>query len=83
MKQSKTVSAIEATLNIGSGFIISVLVWQVLAGWYGYPMPLSRNLEITSIFTVVSVLRSYIWRRAFVAHLDRFLHRRLGAGYDK
>jgi hypothetical protein len=63
--QSRVESAIEATLNIGSGFIISVIVWQILAIHYGYDMPLSRNLEITSIFTVVSVTRSYIWRRAF------------------
>jgi hypothetical protein len=47
--QSRIESAIEATLNIGSGFIISVIVWQILAIHYGYDMPLSRNLEITDI----------------------------------
>jgi hypothetical protein len=63
--QTKTESAIEATLNIGSGFIISLVVWQLLAGYYGYDMPLSRNVEITTIFTLVSLTRSYIWRRLF------------------
>ena len=74
MEQSRIESAIEATLNIGSGFIISLIVWQVLAHWYGIPMPLTRNLEITSIFTVVSLTRSYIWRRIFNWKLRRKIH---------
>jgi hypothetical protein len=61
--QSRTESLIEAALNIGSGFVLSLVVWQILAGWYGIPMPLTRNLEITSIFTLVSLTRSYVWRR--------------------
>lgn len=69
--QTKTQSLIEATVNIGTGFIISVLVWQALARWYGYDMPLSRNLEITTIFTFVSIARSYLFRRLF-----NRLHRR-------
>lgn len=73
MEQSKTISAIEATVNIGSGFILSLIVWQILAGLYGIPMPLSRNVEITSIFTVVSLTRSYVWRRLFT-RFDRRLH---------
>lgn len=61
--QTRTESIIEAALNIGSGFILSLIVWQILAGVYDIPMPISRNLQITSIFTVVSLLRSYAWRR--------------------
>lgn len=63
--QTKMQSLIESATNIGSGFIVSVLVWQLLAKWYGYDMPLSRNLEITTIFTVVSLARSYVCRRGF------------------
>lgn len=74
MEQSKLESAVEATLNIGSGFVLSLVVWQILAGLYGIPMPLSRNLEITSIFTVVSLARSYLWRRIFNWKLRRKLH---------
>ena len=69
MEQTKLVSLIEVFLNIGSGFILSLFVWQILAGFYGIPMPLSRNVEITTIFTVVSITRSYIWRRFFNAGL--------------
>lgn len=39
---------------------------QVLvAWWYDLPLKFSQNVEITVIFTVVSVTRSYAWRRYF------------------
>jgi len=75
--QTKTISAIEAALNIGSGFIIALIVWQSLAAFYNIDMPIHRNLQITSIFTVVSLTRSYIWRRLFTVHLNDWLHRRM------
>lgn len=69
--QTKLGSALEAFLNIGSGFIIALIVWQGLAALYDIPMPLSRNLEITTVFTVVSLVRSYIWRRIFTTRRHR------------
>lgn len=65
MSQSRRMSLIEASLNTASGFVVSLIVWQLLCGWLGIPMPLGRNLEITGIFTVVSIVRSYLWRRLF------------------
>ena len=77
MQQTKAISAIEAVMNIGSGFIVAVILWQILAALYGIPMPLLRNLEITTIFTIVSMCRSYIWRRCFERWLNAWLHRML------
>ena len=77
MEQSKVESMIEAFFNIGSGFILSVIVWQILAHYLGIPMPLAKNLFITSIFTVVSLARSYLWRRFFNARLKRRIHESL------
>ena len=65
MSQLKSVSLLEACLNTASGFIVSLIVWHYVAQWYGIPMPLATNLEITGIFTVVSIARSYLWRRLF------------------
>lgn len=65
MSQPRLASFTEACLNTASGFIISLIVWHWVAKWYGIPMPLETNLEITGIFTAVSVLRSYVWRRLF------------------
>lgn len=65
MSQSRRFSLLEASLNTASGFIVSLIVWHWVAKWYGIPMPLTTNLEITGIFTVVSIARSYLWRRLF------------------
>lgn len=65
MTQSRRASLLEASLNTASGFVVSLIVWHYLASWYGIPMPFSTNLEITGIFTVVSIARSYLWRRLF------------------
>ncbi len=62
--QSKTHSLIEVLLNIGSGFVISVLLQQYLiTPIYHLPTSGSQNITITIIFTVVSVARSYFFRR--------------------
>lgn len=55
----------EACLNTASGFILAFVVWHFVALAYAIPMPLSTNLQITGIFTIVSVIRSYLWRRIF------------------
>jgi low affinity Fe/Cu permease len=69
MGQTKLVSLIEQLLNVASGFVLSVLVWQVVGPLFGYEVTLTANLGITSIFTAVSVVRGYIWRRFFNANL--------------
>ncbi len=67
MSQSRKMSFLEQLLNIGSGFIISALVWEfvVKPGWH-LQTSFTENLSITMLFTVVSLLRGYIWRRLFV-----------------
>lgn len=65
MRQTRLGSFTEACLNTASGFIVSLIVWHWVAKWFGIPMPLSENLKITAIFTVVSIVRSYLWRRLF------------------
>ena len=63
--QSKKYSAIESVANTAIGFIISLIIWHWLCKWYGIPMPFEQNLEITGIFTVVSIARGYVVRRLF------------------
>lgn len=65
--QSRRHSFVEACLNTASGYVVSFLVWQFIAGplVLGYRPDMSENFWITNIFTVVSVARSYIWRRTF------------------
>lgn len=72
MRQSRKESAVEAILNVGSGFVTAFLVWQLIAApLWGYEITLLDNLGLTTIFTVVSVVRSYIWRRFFERRIMR------------
>jgi hypothetical protein len=66
MEQTRLVSFIEANMNVLSGFFISLAVWVFLvAPLYELEVTYAQNLEITGIFTVFSVARSYIIRRFF------------------
>lgn len=65
-KQSRLVSFVEANMNVFSGFFISLAVWIFLvAPLYSIEVSYGQNLEITGIFTVFSVARTYIVRRFF------------------
>ena len=63
--QSRTHSAVEALLNIAAGFVVSLGITAVVLPAYGHQVTLAQNIEITSIFTVASLLRSYVLRRLF------------------
>lgn len=64
--QSRKASAVESIMNVGSGFIVAMLIWQLIANpLYGYNVSLLDNLGLTTIFTSVSLMRSYLWRRYF------------------
>lgn len=75
--QSRMISAIEALLSISSGFILALIVWQIMAKIYDIDMPLSRNIQITSVFTILSLLRSYMWRRLFTRYLNSWFNIKL------
>ena len=67
MKQSRLSSFLEQVLNVGSGFFVAMAVWHwVICPLYGIDVDLAENVQITGIFTVVSIARGYVWRRAFV-----------------
>lgn len=65
--QSKKHSLLEAVLNTTSGFLISLLTQWLVFPWFHFYPSLHENLTITAIFTVVSIARSYVWRRIFNA----------------
>lgn len=58
-------SVMEAVTNTLVGIVIAFATWQLVAALFGIPMPILRNLEITGIFTVVSIVRQLILRRLF------------------
>lgn len=64
--QSRVASLIEQLFNIGSGFLISLCVWEfIVKPVWELNTSFTENLAITALFTVVSIARSYAWRRIF------------------
>jgi hypothetical protein len=72
MKQSKLMSWLETCLNTGIGFAIAITAQILVFPLFGFNPPLSTNFKIALIFTVVSIVRGYVLRRAFEAlHIRR------------
>lgn len=73
MTQSKLESAIETATTVVIGFVVSMAVWQFIAGpLYDIPVTFSQNLGITMIFTVSALIRGYIIRRFFARGLKHW-----------
>jgi hypothetical protein len=59
-------SALESTTQITLGFTVSVLVTiYILPLMVGVSVSLSRGIEITAVYTILSFLRQIIVRRWF------------------
>ena len=63
--QTRLESFFEITLNTATGFIISWAVTLWVLPLFGHAVTYSQSFHITSIFTLISILRSYVCRRAF------------------
>jgi len=63
--QSKRESLIEIGLNVGSGFLIAWFMTITVLPLFGLNATINESFQITLIFTLVSVLRGYLWRRYF------------------
>jgi hypothetical protein len=63
--QTRLQSLIEALVNMVIGFGLSLLVNQLVLPMFGYDVKLGESLIIVTIFTVVSIIRSYTLRRVF------------------
>ena len=76
MDQTKLESGIETCCNVGSGFILAYFVWA----WVVVPLiengflTIESTFAITSIFTVVSLVRGYGWRRFFANGVHKKIH---------
>ena len=63
--QSKKQSFIESLTSTTIGVIIGIVLNLTILPIFGYPVSLSDSLWISVIFTIVSIIRSYIIRRWF------------------
>ena len=63
--QTKTRSLIESWVNVVVGLTINILIQRIVFSRYGWDVSYSENIQLSLIFTVVSVVRSYGLRRLF------------------
>lgn len=72
MKQSRLMSWVETCLNTAIGFVVAISAQLVIFPLFGFSPPLSHNLMIGALFTVVSIVRGFVLRRLFEAlHIRR------------
>lgn len=69
--QSRWMSLVESVTNVLVGYIVAVATQLLVFPLFGLHASLSQNLMIGLIFTGVSLVRSYLLRRAFEARRVR------------
>ena len=65
MTQSRTMSAAESVANVLIGYGIALATQVVVFDALQISVSLGQNLWIGAVFTVVSLVRSYLLRRFF------------------
>ena len=65
MTQSRRLSLVEAITNVAVGYVLAVITQIMVFPWFGIHPSLGENLAIGSIFTGISLVRSYALRRLF------------------
>ena len=56
---------LESIIDVGSGFILAIIIQILVFPLFGFTPTIMENIQIASIFTVVSMIRSALWRRYF------------------
>ena len=65
MMQSRAMSLVEAIANVVVGYGVAVLTQILVFPLFGLHTTLVQNLTMGTIFTVVSIARSFALRRLF------------------
>ncbi len=67
MKQSRTMSMVEAAANVVVGYVLAIATQIVVFPWFGIETGLPEHLKIGLAFVGVSLVRGYLLRRLFEA----------------
>lgn len=58
-------SILETITNVGVGYALAVLTQLIVFPLYGITTTFNQNAQVGLIFTIVSLIRSYVLRRMF------------------
>ncbi len=71
LMQSKKGSLVEVLINVGTGFIVSYILWLTLIPvLFSIDTHPGSGLGVTAVFTVASIARGYVIRRVFDRRVD-------------
>jgi hypothetical protein len=60
-------SLAEAIVNVSVGFILAIAIQVIVFPLFGLRPSVAENLLIAAVFTLVSIIRTYLLRRLFEA----------------
>lgn len=84
MEQTHLESMVESLVNQFTGILVSVVVTAtIVVPIWDLKWSMFDNVVVTLIFTVASIIRSYIWRRFFNAGLHKVVHNYLRKLYAR
>lgn len=63
--QSRWASAIEVVSSTLVGLLVAMIANYFVLPFWGYHPSLVDSFNIGIVFVVISIIRGYIWRRAF------------------
>ena len=63
--QPRHMSLAESLVNVGIGYVIALITTAVVLPLFGFDVSIHQSAAISGVFTVVSIARSYLLRRAF------------------
>lgn len=66
-KQTRKASLAESLLNVAIGYGVALASQVLVFPLFGIHIGLGTNVAIGAIFTVISIVRSYVIRRLFEA----------------
>lgn len=64
-KQTRRASLVETLLNTTLGYGVGLAAQIIIFPWFGINIPLSSNIAIGAVFTLVSIARGFVLRRLF------------------
>jgi len=64
--QTRLMSLAETIVGVVCGFLVAMTLWRVIVTPYlDIPVSYEKNFMVTTLFTVVSIVRTYTVRRIF------------------
>ena len=83
MKQSRTMSLVEAVANVVVGYGVAVITQMLVFPLFGLQTTLAQNLKMGAVFSIVSIIRSFALRRIFEAIRVRMDKRKTAAPMER